>query len=182
MALDFSLQVSGEPGIHGAGTLAPGQNFAWLKEIEIDLCYDAKPRPKYHRIVSSERLVKLGLELISRGETSGHLTVLARARLVRDGLMIALLALCPIRLRNLSELHIGRQLRLINDAWWITLESSETKSARPDERPIPEILAEAINKWVGRWRMVFHPSDKALWPSVKGGSLAYSYVATSSQK
>jgi hypothetical protein len=57
--------------------------------------------------------VKLGLDLIRRGETSEHLTLLARARLVRDGLMIALLALCPIRLRNLTELRTGRQLRLI---------------------------------------------------------------------
>ena len=88
--------------------LAPGRDLAWLGEIEADLRYAARPRPKYHRIVSSERLLALGLELIRRGETSKHLTDLGRARLVRDGLMIALLALCPIRLRNLAELRVGR--------------------------------------------------------------------------
>ena len=66
--------------------LAPGRDLVWLGEIEADLRYEARPRPKYHRIVSSERLLALGLELIRRGETSKHLTDLARARLVRDGL------------------------------------------------------------------------------------------------
>ena len=97
--------------------LAPRRDLAWLSEIEADLRYEARPRPKYHRIVSSDRLLALGLELIRRGETSSHLTDLARARLARDGLMIALLALCPIRLRNFAELCIGRQMRRIGNTW-----------------------------------------------------------------
>ncbi len=159
-----------------ARILDPAEDFSWLYEIEVDLRCEAKPRPKHHRIVSSERLVKLGLDLIEQGETSQHLTLLARARLVRDGLMIALLALCPIRLGNFSELHLGRQLRLIGNDWWITLEGTETKSKRPDERPIPAILTEPIHHWVRQWRQVFHPSDDAFWPSIKGGGLAYTYV------
>jgi integrase/recombinase XerD len=159
-----------------ARILAPGRNLSWLREIEVDLRYEARPRPKYDRIVSSERLLKLGLELIRRGEESEHLTLLARARLVRDGLMIALPALCLIRLRNLAELRVERQLRLIGDSWWLILDSAETKSARPDERPVPEILTEPIHRWIGRWRKVFHPSDDAFWPSIKSGSLAYTYV------
>jgi integrase len=159
-----------------ARILAPRHDFAWLGEVEADLRYEARPRPKYHRIVSSERLLALGLELISRGETSGHLTDLARARLVRDGLMVALLALCPIRLRNFAELRIGRQIRRIGETWWIILEAAETKSGRPDERPIPGILTDALQRWVDQWRPVFHPSNEAFWPSIKGGSLAYTYV------
>jgi integrase len=136
----------------------------------------ARPRPKYHRIVPSERLLALGLELIRRGEASDHLTALGRARLVRDGVMITLLALCPIRLRNLAELHVGRQLRRVGDVWWVILEADETKTGRPDERPVPGIVAEAIERWLGHWRSVFHPSDDSLWPSIKGGPLAYTYV------
>jgi len=156
--------------------LAPGRNLVWLGEIEADLRYAARPRPKYHRIVSSKRLLALGLELIRRGETNKHLTDLGRARLVRDGLMIALLALCPIRLRNLAELNVGRQLRRVGDVWWIILAADETKTGRPDERPVPGIVAEAIERWLGHWRSVFHPSDDAFWPSIRGGLLAYTYV------
>ena len=111
--------------IHRIATiLAPDRDLVWLREIEDDLRYEARPRPKYHRIVPSDRLLALGLELIERGEANNYLTDLARARLVRDGLMIALLSLCPIRLRNLAELRLGQQLRRVGDSWWIILEAS----------------------------------------------------------
>ena len=156
--------------------LAPDRDLVWLHEIEGDLRYEARARPKYHRIVSSDRLLALGLELIRRGETSNHLTDLARARLVRDGLMIALLALCPIRLRNLAELRIGQQLRRIGEIWWIILEAAETKTGHPDERPVPEILSAHIDRWLGHWRTLFRKPADAFWPSIKGGPLAYTYV------
>src|SRR5680860_93837 len=159
-----------------ARILAPGRDLIWLREIEGDLRYEARPRPKYHRIVPSERLLALGLELISRGETSNHLTDLARARLVRDGLMVALLSLCPIRLRNLAELRVGRHLRRIGDTWWIILEAAETKTGRPDERPVPEILTSHIDRWLKHWRTLFRDPDDAFWASIKGGPLAYTYV------
>ena len=156
--------------------IAPGENFGWLREIEGDLRYETRPRPKYHRIVPSDRLLALGLELIARGETRSYLTDLARARLVRDGLMIALLSLCPIRLGNFAGLRIGRQIRRIGDNWWIILEAAETKSGRADERPVPEILTEHIDRWLERWRPLFLRPADAFWASTKGGRLAYTYV------
>jgi integrase len=159
-----------------ATILAPRRDLAWLAEVEADLHYEACPRPKYDRIVSSDQLLTLGLELIRRGETSGHLTDLARARLVRDGLMIALLALCPIRLRNYAKLCIGRQIRRIGETWWIILEAGETKSGRPDERPVPEILTPHIDRWLERWHPLFLEPGEAFWPSTKGGPLAYNYI------
>jgi len=95
---------------------------------------------------------------------------------VRDGLIIALLALCPIRLRNLAELRIGQQIRRIGDVWWIILKAAETKTGRHDERPVPEILAAHIDRWLEHWRTLFCNPDEAFWPSTKGGSLAYTYV------
>lgn len=159
-----------------AKILSPGRDFAWLGEIESALRYEARPRPKHHRLVPSYRLLRLGLELINRGETSGHLTELRRARLVRDGLMIALLSLCPIRLGNFASLRIGQQIRRMNGVWWIVLDAVETKSGRPDERPVPEILTLHIDRWLERWRHLFLEPGDAFWPSTKGGALAYNYV------
>src|SRR5262249_14538755 len=159
-----------------ASILAPKRDFAWLAEIEADLRYEARPRPKYHRIVSSDRLVTLGLELVRRGETSVHPTGLARGRLALGGVMIALAALCPIRLRNFVELCIGRQIRRIGETWWIVLQGAKTKSGRPDERPLPEILTRHIDRWLERWHPLFLESGDAFWPSTKGGSLAYTHV------
>ena len=90
--------------------------------------------------------------------------------------MIALLACCPIRLRNLATLRVGQQLRRIGDTWWIILSEAETKSGRPDERPIPEILTLTLTVgWTTGDFAFFAPAD-ALWSSTKGGSLAYTYV------
>ena len=159
-----------------ATIFAPERDFTWLAEIESDLRYLARPRPKYGRIISSERLFRLGIEVMRRGEESTNLTELARARLVRDGLMIALLALCPIRLRNLADLRLGQHLRKIGETWWIILTASETKSNRPDERPVPEVLTTFIDRWVDHWRRFFRGAADAVWPSIKGGRLAYTYV------
>ena len=90
--------------------------------------------------------------------------------------MIALLSVCPIRLGNLATLRIGHQLRRVRGAWWIILEESETKSGRPDERPIPEILTSHIDDWIEHWHKIFLDPADAVWPSIKGGALAYTYV------
>ena len=54
--------------------------------------------------------------------------------------MIALLALCPIRLRNLAELCVGRQMRRVGETWWIILEADETKTGRLMNGRFPESL------------------------------------------
>jgi integrase len=161
-----------------AEILAPDQDFCWLREIASDLRHDARPRPKRHRIIDSARLLALGLDLIERGERESTRTTLRRARLVRDGLMIALLSVCPIRLKNLSSLRLGQQIRKVDGAWWIVLDAAETKSRRPDERPLADVLTPYIDRWVGVWRERFLNPGDAFWPSIKGGPMAYTYVGT----
>ena len=58
----------------------------------------------------------------------------------------------------------------------IILEAAETKSKRPDERPVPEILTSHIDRWLKHWRILFRNPDDAFWPSIKCGPLAYTYV------
>ena len=120
--------------------IAPGRDFAWLAEIEKDLAFVMRPRSKFDRMVMTEVLVEAGLTLIHEAENSPSLTELARARQVRNGLMVALLAMCPIRLKNFAALEIGRSFVEIQGTWWIVLSASETKENRPDERPINELL------------------------------------------
>ena len=55
------------------------------------------------------------------------------ALLHRDGLIIALLALVPLRRRNFASLRLHRNVIAINDVWLITLDGSETKTHAPLE-------------------------------------------------
>jgi integrase len=153
--------------------IAPGREFTWLADIGKDLALVMRPRSKFDHLVLTEVLVEAGLTLIHEAEISPHLTELARACQVRNGLMVALLALCPIRRKNFTALEIGRSFVEIRGTWWIVLSASETKENRPDERPIDELLTPVIDRYLGKHRPVLARTDNpasALWLSSKDGA------------
>ena len=54
--------------------------------------------------------------------------------------MIALLAVCPIRIKNYAALEIGRTFKEEQGNWWITLPYGSTKTDTADQRPVPDYL------------------------------------------
>ncbi len=153
-----------------AEILNPDRCFKWLREIEAELDFVKRPKPKHHRIVTTDRLVDEGLRLFESAATLPA-TPLRRTRMARNGLMIALLALCPIRLRPFASLTSGETFVEIDGRWWIVLPPEETKSGRPDERPVPDLLSEPLRIWLEIYRPEFAWPGNALWPSGKGGAL-----------
>jgi integrase len=154
--------------------IAPGRDFTWLSEIGKDLALVMRPRSKFDRLILTEVLVEAGLTLIQEAEQSRTMTMLARAHQVRNGLMVALLALCPIRRKNFTALEIARFFLKIHGKWWIVLSASETKEKRADERPVDELLTSAIDRYLCHYRPVLARSDNsssALWLSARSGSL-----------
>jgi integrase len=124
-------------------------------------------------MVLTEVLVEAGLTLIHEAETSPHLTEPARAWQVRNGLMVAMLAFCPIRRKNFAALEIGRSFVKIHGTWWIVLSASETKEKRPDERPVNELLTPVIDRYLDQYRPVLARTDTpppALWLSSNDGA------------
>jgi integrase len=153
--------------------IAPGRDFTWLADINRDLAFVMWPRSKFDRMVLTEVLVEAGLTLIHETEISPHLTELARACQVRNGLMVALLAFCPIRRKNFAALEIGRSFVEIHGTWWIVLSASETKENRPDERPVNELLTPIIDRYLGQHRPALARTDTplpALWLSSNDGA------------
>jgi integrase len=163
-----------------AEIIAPSLDFAWLAELEKDLALVMRPRSKFDRMVLTEVLVEAALTLIHEAETSANLTNLARARQVRNGLMVALLAMCPIRLKNLAALEIGRSFVEIKGRWWIVLTAPETKENRPDERPTDELLMPVIDRYLSQHRPVLARTNNqisGLWLSSNDGApMSYSGV------
>jgi hypothetical protein len=159
--------------------IGPGREIAWLIELERDLVADMRPRPKWNRIVGSDELVKAGLALVAEGELAFHLPKLTRARMVRDGLMVALLACCPIRLKNYAALEIGASFVNLEGAWWILLTASATKERRPDERPVPEFLFDTIQCYLEEYRPILARGDDntaTLWLAMNGRGMRYSVM------
>src|SRR6266403_3041630 len=86
----------------------PARDLSWLAEIEKNLALVMRPRSKANRWVLTEVLIEAGLTLIAEAENSRKMSQLAQARQVRNGLMVAMLAMHPIRLKNFVDLEIGR--------------------------------------------------------------------------
>jgi integrase len=155
-----------------AELLAPGEEFTWLAEIEKDRALLMEPRSKFDRLVFTGRLVDAGLTRVTEAARFAR-NDLARARGVRNGLMIALLALCPIRLKNFAGLEIGLTLKEVQGSWWIALPSVSTKSRRPDERRVPALLNNPISIYLNESRPVLIGSSSptnTLWISSTTGA------------
>jgi integrase len=159
-----------------AELLDPSLELSWLKEIELDLHDRMRPKSKADRLVFSGRIVSAGLNKIREADAQKTGTSLQRARCARDGLLIALLAVCPIRLKNLANLKIGVTFVQQGDQWWIVLPDRETKSGRPDHRMVPKELTFWIDLYLNKYRPAFPSSDDALWPSQYGSAMSNSGI------
>jgi integrase len=113
---------------------------------------------------------KFGLTLIQEAEMFGK-TPMARAKGVRNGLIITLLALHPIRLKNFAGLRIGDTF--VNDGqWWLHIRSDDTKSKRVDERQVPKFVTDAVNSYIDVHRAILcrgNIRETALWISSTTG-------------
>jgi hypothetical protein len=155
--------------------IAPEQKLAWLMEIERELFSQMRPKSKWDRVVLAEVISEAGLTLIGEAELAVKQPKLTRARMFRNGLMLALLAQCPIRLKNFAALEIGRSIVKIDDAWWILLTASETKEKRADERPIEDDIGNAIDKYLKCYRPILargRDNTNALWLALDGEAMA----------
>ena len=164
-----------------AELLAPTADFSWLAEIEKDLALVMEPRSKFDRLVLASRLVEAGMTLVVEAERFAR-SDLARARGVRNGLMVALLALCPIRLKNFAGLEIGHTFKEVDGSWWIALPGHLTKSRRPDERRVPALLNRFIELYLNQSRPLWlgsSPPTNVLWiSSTTGGRLTAKNLGT----
>jgi len=155
-----------------AECLAPNANFDWLSEIENDLALVAKPKDKSDRLVLADRLLEAGLTLIEEAERSAS-TPMRRARGVRNGLMIALLALHPLRIKNFANLRLGQSIQKIGGRWWLIVDFKQSKTRRRDERQVPEFMTGIIDRYVEQYRPILlgqNTGESAFWISSTRGS------------
>jgi integrase len=155
--------------------IAPDRDLGWLIEIERELYSEQRPRSKWDRVVTTDILVDAGRTLIAEAEITKR-PMLSRARMFRNGLMVALLAYCPIRLKNFAALEIGRSFVNLDGRWWIALTAAETKEKRADERPVPEELTDSIERYLQIYRPVLARAEaetNSLWFAINGKPMSY---------
>src|SRR5262249_55978998 len=80
--------------------ICPGVDWSWLLTLTKRIRAAAAPKPRKYHLVTSEQLYALGIELMDQavaGADSSNCISKAHAFEYRDGLMIALPALIPLR-------------------------------------------------------------------------------------
>jgi integrase len=155
-----------------AQLVSPATDFTWLIEIEKDLELLQEPRCKLDRFVYAEQIVKAGLTLILEAKDLTK-TPVKRARAIRNGLMLALLAANPTRRKNFASLEIGKTFRKIAEQWWICISARATKTKqRPEERPVAIWLTPYIELYLEEARPILlvlsHEETNRLWVSSGG--------------
>jgi integrase len=159
-----------------AKVLGPQRSWTFINAISSKVRARHRPARDKRNLKLSDELLGLGLGLINRAALARNVPA---AILHRDGLMIALLALVPLRRRNMAGLRLHKNLIETDGQWFISLDASETKThaafemSWPDELLAPlevylEIHRRFLESLPGRWS---RPVDNFLWVSSDGSPM-----------
>ena len=154
------------------------RDWSWIHRVASRVRARHVPvRDKGVKLVGTQDLLDLGIHLIAGAIELPNDR--RRALVFRDGLIVAFLALRPLRSKNLAALTIDRHLEKIGDTWVVHIAPEETKNDVPLEFPWPELLVPALQGWLDRWRPLLcsrvgrwrRPTETALWISCDGSRM-----------
>ena len=136
----------------------------------------AEPRdrkPKLHRMVTADRLYRLGCRIMADAPAMADQNYRWPA-FYRDGLLIALLAARPLRLRSLVSLTLGDSIVRGDGVWLLRVPADAMKTRRVFEAPLPRSLTAALDRYVAEIRPALlgkHETD-AFWVTIRGGAMS----------
>jgi integrase len=159
-----------------ARVMGPNRAWSFLNEFASKIRARHRPARDKSNLRLSNELVDLGFALMAGTE---GLTGLDAAIAYRDGLVIAFLALIPLRRRNLAALVLDRTLFCQGSQWLIAFGEDDTKTHAAFEIGLPEVLREPLEVYLqvhrpvlaaraGRWS---RPVAGALWVSKDGSPM-----------
>jgi hypothetical protein len=132
----------------------PDEDWSFLWQLQRPLQPKVRDsREKAARLRHTAELIQLARSLMSSLPKDCSAQVPIRAAIAyRDGMMVGLLALRPLRLRNFTAITLGRHLVQRAGTWWIVFGADETKTKRPIETPFPKQLLECLEIYLWRVR------------------------------
>ena len=156
---------------------APDADWCWLSRRYTRLKLRARPsREKRHAVRHTLDLYRFGKELMDTAdERDGGL--LAAAQRYQSGLIIALLAARPLRIRNFQAIVIGRSLRWDRTRYWLSFSAEETKTGGAIDEPLPDDLVPYLEGFLRDWRPFLlrrgsrfgrDPTHRSLWVDRQG--------------
>jgi len=153
--------------------LAPDRNWSWLRACVVHLdrrAEDAMDR-RLPPLLVSDVLDRGMKELRRRAQAPSSCR---EAIAYRDWLMLAVLAVLPLRLRNFAALSLARHMERRAGIWCIDIDGSETKTGRPYAARIPPNVGKFLDHYLSdiRPRLDRGAGGNNLWLSRSGSPLA----------
>jgi integrase len=128
--------------------LEPHRDWTVLARVCRHLKRTAVPsRDKLSRMVAATDLLALGIGLMETWAGVRPQQVYKATRF-RDGLLISILICCPMRLRNLTEIMIGRHLLFDGRAYRLEFTCAETKTGRLYHAAVPPELTAYVEDYL----------------------------------
>ncbi len=154
----------------------PDADWSFINKIASRIRATNVPVRDKSNLQLTDDLLELGFELMAQAR---QITGRKAAILFRDGLIIAFLALVPVRRRNLADFKMGRNLIDLSQTLLVLFDESETKTHVPIEVEWPECLIHPLEEYLtihrpilvaqrGRW---YKPADDFLWLSQDGSPM-----------
>lgn len=136
-----------------AKVFAPNDDWSFISQIGSKVrARPEAPNSKRARTVGSDKLLSLGLRLMEEAEQTSTPRLAAIA--YRDGLIIALLSLVPLRRGNISGLEMGASLIANGENWTILITAEASKNHDTLEYAWPEMLLPHLQTYLERHRPV----------------------------
>jgi hypothetical protein len=171
--------------------LAPDTDWRWLAELWMRLGRRAESVVnKRVRLRPTRDLFDLGRRMMTSAEEETGWSRRRRAVHYRDGLMIALMASRPLRLKNFASMVLDEHIVQQRGGWWLLFSASEMKAKRLYEVAFPRVLISELEHYIAVHRPVLlagesgqrSPSTDALWVSEVGTTLESGALATRIRK
>ena len=160
--------------------LAPNHDWSWLSLRYSRLKFRAQPsREKRPVVQHTLDLYRFGKQLMDSADAAPGENIMPALR-YQAGLIIALLAARPLRIRNFQALTVGRSLRWDGRRYWLTFSGEETKTGGPIDEPLPDDLAPYLEAFLKLRRPVLlqqaskfgnDPMHRRLWVDRAGKPL-----------
>lgn len=165
--------------LHGAlRYMYPALDWSWLRDIKARL---ERAIPKARRkpiLLTSQRMVDTSLERLDAidvehahgAATASRMHLQDLAFRYRDGLLVVVASLVPMRRSNLADLMIGSTLCRGPKVWSIHIPGELVKNEEPVDADLPDWVSERVDRFIEVYRPFICRSveHRGLWASAKG--------------
>ena len=153
-----------------ARLIAPTTDWSWLKSVKSRLECMARPEDRFDRLVPPLQTLDFGIELMDIALTLPPSDHKQREIQYRDGLLLALLTIWPIRRRGLAALTVSRHLEFDDAGVNILLHPADTKARRAESIRVPEQLLPYLMRYLKEIRPVLlgRSCHDGFWASYQG--------------